>query len=55
MRKGGLKMPAAAKEDVMTDFQFRSIVKMILAIMERSTSLEDAVTTVKALLESKSQ
>jgi hypothetical protein len=41
--------------EIMTDYQFKAIVKMILAIMEKSTSLEDAIATVKAFLESKGQ
>jgi len=37
-------------EKVMTDFQFRKIVQMILAILERSRDLQDAVEQIKNLL-----
>jgi len=37
-------------EKVMTDFQFRKIIQMVLAILERSKDLQDAVDQIKQLL-----
>ena len=37
-------------EKVMTDFQFRKIIQMVLAILERSKDLQDAVEQIKNLL-----
>lgn len=37
-------------EKVMTDFQFKKIIQMVLAILERSTDLQDAVDQINKLL-----
>ena len=39
-------------EDVMTDFQFRALMKMVLTILDNS-SIEDAKKTIKELAEGK--
>ena len=33
----------------MTDYQFRSLILMILAIMKKSDSLEEAILEIEAL------
>ena len=37
-------------EKVMTDFQFRKIIQMVLAILQRSKDLDDAVEQINNLL-----
>ena len=37
--------------EVMTDYQFRTILKMVLEILESCKDVEDAKDKVKALLE----
>jgi hypothetical protein len=37
----------------MTDLQFQKILKMVLAIISKCKTVEDAVAEIKALLEEK--
>ena len=37
-------------EGVMTDFQFRKIIQMVLVILERCNNLQDAVEQIRLLL-----
>ncbi len=38
-------------EEVMTDFQFRAIIKMVLEILKSSKDIQEAVNKVSNLLE----
>jgi hypothetical protein len=43
-------MTTARSEDIMTDFQFKAILKMVLAILE-SSDIEKTKKTIKDLIE----
>ena len=43
-------MTATMKEDVMTDLQFKSIIRMATQIVENSKDLEDAKKSLKKIL-----
>ena len=34
---------------IMTDYQFRALLQMVLAIMKKSSSLEEAIEDIEAL------
>jgi len=36
-------------DDIMTDFQFRRLLEMVLAILEKSDSLEEATNQIRKL------
>jgi hypothetical protein len=36
-------------EALMTDFQFRKLMQMVLAIMKKSDSLEDAIKEIEVI------
>ncbi len=38
-------------EEIMTDYQFKTLLQMVLTILEDSKDLEDAKAKIKALLE----
>lgn len=38
-------------EEVMTDLQLKSIIKMVLTILKKSESKEDAIAELEKLLE----
>lgn len=38
-------------EEMMTDFQFRKILEMVLMILEGSKNIEDTIEKIKALPE----
>jgi hypothetical protein len=38
-----------AKEDIMTDLQFKAIIEMVLQILARSESIEDAKKALLAI------
>ena len=40
----------AKKEDVMTDYQFRSIIKMVLAIARKTTDVNTVIRELEKLL-----
>lgn len=40
-------------EDIMTDYQFKTLLKMVLDIMKRSESLDDAMSAVEELIDDK--
>jgi vacuolar-type H+-ATPase catalytic subunit A/Vma1 len=48
-----MKMPIAKGAEFMTDFQFRSIIKMVLAIAESKSDVKDVIRELKKLLEEK--
>ena len=48
-RKGGLM------QEVMTDYQFKSIVKMILRIVKSSKDIEEITKSLEELLKDKNQ
>lgn len=37
-------------EERMTDYQFNSIIKMVITILKKSKTLEDAIAELEALL-----
>ena len=37
-------------ENIMTDFQFRKILQMVLSILERSRDLQDAIEQIRKLM-----
>ena len=50
-RGGNLPPASTSEEDIMTDYQLKSILKMVLKIIESSNDLEDAVKSIKELIE----
>ena len=40
-------------QDVMTDFQFKAIIQLVIGILEGSSSMDEAIKSLKALLEDK--
>ena len=46
-----MRLVSIMKEEIMTDLQFKSIIKMATEIVERSKDLEDAKKALKKILE----
>jgi hypothetical protein len=44
---------AAGSENVMTDYQFKTILKMVLNILETGNNIEKAKKTIKDLIDGK--
>ena len=38
-------------EENMTDYQFKKLIQMVLMILEKSSSLDEAIAEVKKLME----
>lgn len=40
-------------QDVMTDFQFKAIIQLVLSILKGSSSMDEAIKSLQVLLEDK--
>lgn len=49
----GKRQKGETMQDVMTDFQFRAIIQMVINVLKGSSSMDEAIKSLQALLEDK--